>query len=63
MFRSQPKRRVYAGPIIFENQPLAWIKKHRSFASREWFQSQVRYGEWIRERNLQNCFRIYATNV
>jgi len=47
MFRSQPRRRIYFGPITFESQPLNWIKHHRSFASREWFESQVRYGVWI----------------
>jgi len=63
MFRSQPRRRIYFGPITFESQPLNWIKHHRSFASREWFESQVRYGVWIRERNKPNQYLIYATII
>jgi hypothetical protein len=63
MFRSQPERRIYTGPIVFGSQPLTWIKKHRSFASKEWFLSQIRYGEWIRERNKPHDFLIYATNI
>jgi hypothetical protein len=44
-------------------QPITWIKKHRSFASREWFESQVRYGDWIAERGKASCYLIYAEVV
>lgn len=63
MFRSQPYRRVYTGPIILDSQPNNWIRKHRSFASREWLQSQVRYGEWTATQNKPNHYRIYATVI
>jgi len=42
---------------------MNWTKKKRSFASREWFESQVRYGEWIRERNKPNHYLIYTTVI
>jgi len=61
MFRHQPQRRIYYGQIFFDSQPINWIKKHGSFASREWFEGQVRYGIWIRERNRPNHYRIYVT--
>lgn len=61
MFRSQPHRRRYSGKIILSSQPRNWINKHRSFAFREWFESQVRYGEWVRERNKPNKFLIYVS--
>jgi hypothetical protein len=35
--------------------------EHRRFASKEWFESQVRYGEWIKEREKPNYYRIYTT--
>lgn len=61
MFRSQPQRKLYFGKIILGPQPKSWIKYHRSFASAEWFRSQVRYGKWIRERNKPHNFLIYVT--
>lgn len=61
MAHFQPRRRIYFGQIILGDQPINWIRKHRSFASREWFESQVRYGTWIKERNRLNHFLIYAT--
>jgi hypothetical protein len=63
MFSSQPRRKIYLGPVILDRQPTHWIKTKRSFASREWFESQVRYGEWIRERNKPNHYLIYATVI
>lgn len=63
MFHSRPRRKRYSGDIIIDSQPLNWIKYHRSFASREWFESQVRYGEWIRERDKRNHFLIYTTII
>jgi len=59
MFRvSQRRKRYYGGQIVLGNQPISWIKEHRSFASKEWFEGQVRYGEWIRES--RDHFLIYA---
>jgi len=60
MFRSQPQFRRYSGRIVLGSQPRNWIKYHRSFASNDWFRSQVAFGKWIRERNQPNKFRIYA---
>jgi len=54
-------RRYYGGQIILGNQPIKWIREHRSFASKEWFEGQVRFGEWIRERRNPNRCLIYAT--
>mgnify|MGYP005852955723 CR=1 FL=1 len=59
----QPRKRIYTGQIELGPQPRTWIKKHRSFASRDWIESQIRYGEWTKERNKQSSFLIYATNV
>lgn len=60
MHRSQPQRRIYFGSVILDSQPLNWIKYHRSFASREWVEGQVRYGKWIRERDKRNHYLIYV---
>jgi len=60
MFRFQPRRRIYTGPIILDSQPNNWIKKHRSFASKEWFQSQVRYGKWTKIHGKPNHYKIFA---
>ena len=35
---------------------------HRSFASRDWIESQIRYGEWINERKKPHHYLIYVTN-
>ena len=59
----QPKKRIYNGPIDLDSQPRTWIAKHRSFASREWIESQIRYGEWIDDRHERSMFLIYATNI
>jgi hypothetical protein len=61
MWRVQPKKRRYLGPIFFEEQPITWIKKHRGIADKPWFESQVRFGEWKKDRNDPSCFLIYAT--
>jgi hypothetical protein len=58
----QLKKRIYTGPIEFGPQPRTWIAKHRSFASKEWIESRIRYGEWINDRSKQSHFLIYATN-
>jgi len=63
VYRSQPRRRRYSGQVILDSQPLNWIKHHRSFASKEWFYSQVRYGQWIRERNKRDHYLIYVTVI
>ena len=60
MFRFQPRKRCYLGPIEFDHQPIRWIREHRSFASREWLEGQVRYGKWISEHGKPNHFRIYT---
>lgn len=60
MYRVQPRYRRYSGEIILGPQPRNWISRHRSFASREWFESQVRYGKWIRKlRGPRNHYYIY----
>ncbi len=61
MDRSQSHQKRYSGSIILGSQPLNWIKHHHSFASREWFESQIRYGQWIRERKSSYKFLLYAT--
>jgi len=63
MHRFQPYARRYFGPITIGTQPTTWIRKHRSFASREWLESQVRYGQWIRELDKQNYYRIYVNVI
>ena len=60
MFHSQPRKRIYFGQVVLGSQPLNWIRKHRSFAGREWFDSQVKYGEWIGERNKPKHYIIYV---
>jgi hypothetical protein len=55
----QPKR-IYTDPIEIDRQPLTWIAKHRSFASIEWVESQIRYGEWTPDRAGKQQFLIYA---
>jgi len=37
------------------------MKSHKSFASKAWFEGQVRYGKWIEQRNKPNHYLIYAT--
>ena len=37
------------------------MREKRSFASREWFEGQVRYGEWVKEQKKQNHYLIYST--
>jgi len=60
MHRVRPrKRKIYHGRIILDSQPTNWIKKHRSFASKEWFESQIRYGTWMKEQS--NTFLLYVT--
>jgi hypothetical protein len=57
----QPRKRVYSGQIILGPQPISWIKNHKSFADKAWFDSQVRYGQWKRdEYQHQNHFLIYV---
>jgi len=60
MLRSQPHAKRYFGPIILDSQPMNWLKRHRSFADKAWFEGQIRYGEWIRERKKPNYYLIYA---
>jgi hypothetical protein len=60
MFRFQPRKRCYLDPVELGPQPLRWIREHRSFASREWIEGQVRYGEWVSEYGKPNHFRIYT---
>ena len=61
MFRYHIQRRPYLGRIILGSQPKNWINRHRSFASREWFESQIRYGEWLRERNRPHKYLLYVS--
>jgi len=59
----QPYARRYFGQIILGPQPINWIRKHRSFASREWLESQVRYGQWTREPDKRDHYRIYVNII
>ena len=63
MIRSQPHRRRYFGQITFDSQPINWISRHRSFASRQWCESQIRYGEWTRDGSKRGYYLIYADVV
>ena len=54
----QPKKRIYTGPIDLGSQPKTWLAKHRSFASEDWIESQVRYCEWLPNKERQ--FLIYT---
>jgi hypothetical protein len=36
----------YIGYIIYDEQPLSWINRHKSFASRIWLENQIRFGQW-----------------
>ena len=42
----QSRMTYYGGFIELESQPRNWIKKHRSFASRDWLFGQVKFGFW-----------------
>jgi sulfopyruvate decarboxylase TPP-binding subunit len=53
-------KRIYTEPIEIGRQPLTWIAKHRSFASTEWMESQVRYGEWTPDQANKQQFVIYT---
>lgn len=55
----QPIRRIYFGEIELGPQPQTWIRKH-SFASKEFVEGQVKYGEWEKDDNRPNCYIIYA---
>ena len=57
----QSRKRIYLGEIELGTQPYTWVSKHRGFASAEWIESQVRYGEWIPDRSGKKQFLIYAT--
>jgi len=35
--------------------------EHRRFASKEWFEGQVRYGDCIKERKKPSYYQIYVT--
>ena len=42
-------------------QPKRWIKRHKSFASKDWLEGQVRFGLWERvERRRSGRYDIYA---
>lgn len=43
------------------NSPLHRMRKHKGIANRAWFESQVRFGEWIEDRSKKGSFAIYAT--
>lgn len=59
MLRSQPRQKRYSGRIILESQPKNWIRQHRSFAFREWINSQIEFGTWIKESNKPGKYLIY----
>jgi hypothetical protein len=55
-----PKKQIYMGRIELDSQPRNWIAKHQSFASKEWFESQVRFGIWLPDKKANSQFLIYA---
>ena len=52
--------RSYTGQVELGSQPKTWIAKHQSFASRDWFESSVRYGDWVPDRSSKTQFLIYV---
>jgi hypothetical protein len=61
MWRVQPRKRNYSGPVDIDKQPATWIGKHRGLADRAWLDGRVRYGEWVRDRQGPGYFLIYDT--
>ncbi|MGD0203200.1 MAG: hypothetical protein ABSC20_04760 [Candidatus Bathyarchaeia archaeon] len=59
----QPKKRIFTGQIELGPQVRTWIAKHRSFASREWVESQIRYNEWIPDKSDKSRFLIYTKDT
>jgi hypothetical protein len=53
-----PQRRIkyYSGFVELDSQPSNWIKKHRSFASRDWLFGQVKFGLWNQGREPDQFF-------
>lgn len=60
MPRYQPRRRIYLGRIVLGVQPKRWIREHKSFASKDWLESQVRYGLWERAERRRRRYDIIA---
>lgn len=58
MIRFHPRKFRYLGPIDYDPQPLNWIKRHQSFASKEWVDGQVRYGLWTQDPTTRNRYTI-----
>jgi hypothetical protein len=59
MAAHQSRLIYYGGFIELESQPRNWIKKHRSFASRDWLFGQVKFGLWeSNDRKGANHFTI-----
>lgn len=52
----QPRITYYAGFIELDSQPRNWIKKHRSFASRDWLFSQIKFGFWSKAEHKNHFF-------
>ena len=46
----------YGGFVELKSQPRNWIKKHRSFASRDWLFGQVKFGYWNDGNRLNHFF-------
>jgi hypothetical protein len=59
----QPRKGIYEDQIEIGPQPRIWLARHRRFASTEWIESQVRYGNWIPDKVDGNRFLIYASVV
>lgn len=51
----------YSGRIEYDRRVKRWIREHRSFASKEWLNGQVRYGLW--ERRVNNRFDILVVVI
>ena len=54
------RQRIYLGRIVLGDQPKRWIKKKKSFASKNWLEGQIRYGLWER---VERKRRRYDINV
>ena len=70
MSTSPAGKNIHLVDVVLGKQPRGWIRKpaHRSFASREWIEGQVKFGKWITDkRNPGDSqapnYLIYVTNV
>lgn len=62
MFRPRIRETLYFGWVFLGPQPRSWIKRHRSFATKDLFFSNIKHhrDQWIPERR-RNSYRLYIT--